>query len=80
MFVRASNDHLTMHLVYVEAIGIDCQPIFNVVGIGTATAAIEGEMIGGMLGEAPVANEMFRQPIVTRVDPDREDGKRWRGE
>src|SRR5262245_13702952 len=23
-FVRASNEHLTMHLVYVEAIGIDC--------------------------------------------------------
>jgi hypothetical protein len=37
-------------------------------------------MIGGMLGEAPVTDEMCRQPIVTRVGPNREDGKRWRGE
>jgi hypothetical protein len=69
-----------MHLVCVEAIGIDRQPIINVVGIGTATATIEGQMIGSVLGEAPVADKMGRQLIVARVGPDREDGKRWRGE
>ena len=40
-FVRASIEHLTMHLVYVEAIGTNCQPILYVVGIRTATATIE---------------------------------------
>jgi hypothetical protein len=59
-----------MHLVYVEAIGIDCQPIINVVGIGAATATIECQMVGGMLGEAPVADEFCRQPIVARVGAD----------
>jgi hypothetical protein len=39
-----------MHLVYVEAIGIDCQPIINIVGIRAATARIECQMVGGMLG------------------------------
>jgi hypothetical protein len=68
-----------MHLVYVEAIGIDCQPIINVVGIGAATATIEGQMVG-MLSEAPVADEIYRQPIVARVGADRQDGKRRRGE
>ena len=65
-----------MHFVYVEAIGIDCQPIINVGGIGAATATIECQMVGSMLGEAPVANEICRQPIVARVGAYREDGKR----
>src|SRR4029077_6696149 len=60
-FIRASNEHLTMHLVYVEAIGIDCQPFINVVGISAATATIEGQMVGSMLAEAPVADEICRQ-------------------
>jgi hypothetical protein len=33
-----------------------------------------------MLGEAPVADEIYRQPIVARVGADRQDGKRRRGE
>jgi hypothetical protein len=40
--VQARNEHLTMHLVYVKTIGIDCQPIINVVGIGAAPATVEG--------------------------------------
>jgi len=79
-FARASNEHLTMHLVYVEAIEIDCQPIINVVGIRAATATIECQMVGGMGGEAPVANKFCRQLIVARVGADRQDGKRCRGE
>src|SRR6266536_5978328 len=79
-FVRASNEHLTMHLVYVEAIGIDCQPIINVVGIRAATATIECQMVGGMLGEAPVADEFCRQAIVARVGADSQSDKRCRRE
>jgi len=59
-----------MHLVYVEAIEIDCQPIINVVGIRAATATIECQMVGGMGGEAPVANKFCRQLIVARVGAD----------
>src|SRR5205085_4383660 len=36
-FVCASDEELAMHLVYVEAIGTDCQPIVNV-GIRASTA------------------------------------------
>ena len=36
-------------------------------------------MIGGMLGEAPVADEICRQPIVARVSAARQDGKRCHG-
>src|SRR5262249_16119202 len=63
-----------------EAIGIDCQPIINVVQIEAATATIEGQMVGGMLGEAPVADEICRQSIIARVGADRQDGNRCRGE
>src|SRR5262249_43914854 len=63
-----------------QAIGIDCQPIINVVGIRAATAMIECQMVSGMLGEAPVADEFCRQLIVARVGADRQDGKRCRGE
>ena len=69
-----------MHLVYVEAIGTDCQPIINVVGIGAATATIEGQMVRCMLGEAPVADEICRQSIIAPVGADRQDGNRCRGE
>jgi len=37
-------------------------------------------MVGGMLGEAPVADEICRQLIVARVSPDRQRGKRRGGE
>jgi hypothetical protein len=60
--------------VYVETIGTDCQPVLNVVGIRAATATVECQMVGGMLGEAPVADEYCRQPIVARVGADRQDG------
>jgi hypothetical protein len=56
-FVRASDEHLAMHLRCVEVIGTDCQPIITVVGIRAATAAIEGQMVGGMLGQAPVPDK-----------------------
>jgi hypothetical protein len=58
-FVCASDEELAMHLVYVEAIGTDCQPIVNV-GIRASTATIECQTVGGMLGEAPVPNEFCR--------------------
>jgi hypothetical protein len=77
---RANNEELTMHLMYVEAIEIDCQPIINVIGIGAATATIEYQMVGGMLGEAPVADEICQQPIVARVRADGQDGKGRRGQ
>ena len=70
-FVRAGNEHLAIHLVYVETIGTDCQPVLNVVGIRAATATVECQLVGGMLGEAPVADEYCRQPIVARVGADR---------
>ncbi len=44
------------------------------------TATIECQMVGGMLGEAPVADEYCRQAIIARVGADRQDGKRCRGE
>jgi hypothetical protein len=66
--------------VDVETIGIDCQSTINVVGIGAAPATVEGQMIGGVLGKAPVAGEIWREPIVVRVGRDRQGGKRWRGE
>ena len=46
-----------MHLRCVEVMGTDCQPIITVVGIRAATAAIEGQMVGGMLGQAPVPDK-----------------------
>jgi hypothetical protein len=67
-----------MHLVYVETIGTDCQPLV-LVGIRAPTATVECQMVGGMLGEAPIADEYCRQPIVARVGADRQDGKRCRG-
>jgi hypothetical protein len=79
-FVRTSNEHLAMHLVYVETIGTDCQPVVNVAVIRAATATIECQMVGGMLGEAPVADEYCRQAIIARVGADRQDGKRCRDE
>jgi hypothetical protein len=45
-----------------------------------APATVEGQMIGGVLGKAPVAGEIWREPIVVRVGRDRQGGKRWRGE
>ena len=55
-------------------------PTVNVVGIRAATATIECQMVSGMLGEAPVADEFCRQPIVARVGAGRQDGKRCRDE
>jgi len=65
-----------MHLGCVEAIGTDCQPIVNVLGIRAATATIECQMVGGMLGQAPVADEFCRQPIVARVGTVGQSGKK----
>jgi hypothetical protein len=39
----------------LAAMSVDCQPIVNVVGIRVATATIECQMVGGMLGQALVA-------------------------
>ena len=43
-FVRASDEQLAMHLVYVETIRINCEPIVKV-GICAATATIECQMV-----------------------------------
>jgi len=64
----------------LAAISVDCQPIVNVVGIRVATATIECQMVGGMLGQAPVADEFCWQAIVARVGADTHSGKRRRRE
>jgi hypothetical protein len=79
-FIRASDEHLAMHLVCVEAVGPDCQPIVNVVRIRAATTTIECQMVGGMLGQALVADEFCRQAIVARMGTDRQSDKRCRRE
>jgi hypothetical protein len=70
-FVRTSAEQLAVHRMYIEAIGTDCQPIANVVRIRAATTTIECKMVGGMLGEAPVADEFCRQAIVAPVGGNR---------
>jgi hypothetical protein len=65
-FVRASAEQHAVHLMYIEAIGPDCQPLV-LVGIRAPTTTIECQMIGCMLGQAPVADEFRRQAIVARM-------------
>jgi signal transduction histidine kinase len=67
-FVRASDEHLAMHLGGVEAIGTDCKPIVNVVEIRAATANARWS--------APVADEFCRQAVVARVGALRQSGKK----
>ena len=65
-FVRTSAEQHAVHLMYIEAIGPDCQPLV-LVGIRAPTATIECQMIGCMLGQAPVADEFRWQTIVARM-------------
>src|SRR5262249_45192998 len=78
-FVRTSAEQHAVYLMYIEAIGPDCQPLV-LVGIRAPTTTIECQMVGGMLGQAPVADEFCRQPILARMGADRQDGKRCRSE